>query len=87
MFSKKTLILSTVALWTVGCALYGYYYVVTILALPEPYDAYVRNWRFQLFMFAIFRVPFLVVGLLLVIVVELIVFDLLYTEMAARLTQ
>ena len=87
MFSKKTLILPTVGVWIIACALYGYYYVVTTLALPEPYDAYARNWQFQLLMFSIFRIPLLVVALLLVIVVELITFDLLYTKKAARVQQ
>jgi len=35
-------------------ALYANYYVVTILALPEEYDAYARNWQFQLLMFCLF---------------------------------
>jgi len=87
MFSKKTLILPTVGVWIIACALYGYYYVVTTLALPEPYDAYARNWQFQLLMFSIFRIPLLVVALLLVIVVELITVDLLYTKKAARVQQ
>jgi len=35
---KRTLILLTLGAWLIACALYGYHYVVTVLAVPEPYD-------------------------------------------------
>jgi cell division septal protein FtsQ len=48
-------------------SLYAYYYVVTILASPEEYDAYARNWRFQLLMFVLFRLPWLVLALVVLV--------------------
>jgi len=61
--STTKVILSTVLLWLLGTSLYAFYYVVTILNSPEPYDAYAMNWQFQLLMFSIFRLPFLVIAL------------------------
>ena len=60
---KLELILWTVLLWLLASCVYAYYYVVTILALPEDYDAYARNWKFQLLMFSLFRLPWLVLAL------------------------
>lgn len=61
--STTKVILSTVLLWLLGSGLYAFYYVVSILNSPEPYDAYAMNWQFQLLMFSIFRLPFLVIAL------------------------
>ena len=69
--------MSTLGAWLIACALYAYYYVVTILALPEAYDAYAMNWQFQLLMFSLVRLPLLVLALLLIIWLELIAFELL----------
>lgn len=75
--SKQRLVLLTVGVWAVVCVLYGYYYVVTILALPEPYDAYARNWQFQLMAFSLVRLPIMLLGLALLIVLEVLAYDLL----------
>ena len=64
---KLKLILLTVLLWLLAASAYAYYYVVTILALPEDYDAYARNWKFQLLMFSLFRSPWLVLALAVII--------------------
>ena len=64
---KLKLILLTVLLWLLAASAYAYYYVVTILALPEDYDAYARNWKFQLLMFSLFRLPWLVLALAVII--------------------
>ena len=71
--SATKAIIATVLLWLFATSLYAYYYVVTILNLPEPYDAYARNWQFQLLMFSIFRLPLLVMALAVLIVVTLLV--------------
>ena len=65
--NKLKVILLIVILWLIVSSLYAYYYVVSILALPEEYDAYARNWQFQLLMFAIFRLPLLALALTLLI--------------------
>jgi hypothetical protein len=54
-------------MWLLASCVYAYYYVVTILALPEDYDAYARNWRFQLLMFSLFRLPWLILALAIVL--------------------
>ena len=53
--------------WLIISGFYAYYYVVTILNLPEEYDAYARNWTFQLLMFCLFRLPYLVLILAIII--------------------
>ena len=78
------LTLSIVVVWLFTCPLYGYYYVTSILASPEPYDAYARNWGFQTLMFSLFRLPWLVVALLLLITAELIAFDLFTDRRASH---
>ena len=60
---KLEIILWTVLSWLLITAAYAYYYVVTILALPEEYDTYARNWKFQLLMFSLVRLPWMVLGL------------------------
>jgi hypothetical protein len=56
-----------VLIWLITSTAYAYYYVVTILGLPEEYDAYARNWQFQLLMFSLFRLPWLVLALAVLI--------------------
>jgi hypothetical protein len=62
---KLTLLI--IVSWLVVTSLYAYYYVVTILALPEEYDAYARNWKFQLLAFSLVRLPYLVLALTIAI--------------------
>jgi len=64
---KLELILWTALVWFLVTGVHAYYYVVTILALPEDYDAYARNWRFQLLAFSLFRLPWLVLVLAAVV--------------------
>jgi hypothetical protein len=68
---KLKVVLFAVIGWLSISSLYAYYYVVTILASPEQYDAYARNWQFQLLMFSLFRLPWLV--LVLAVLVGVIV--------------
>ena len=56
--------------WLVFSSLYAIYYVVSNLAVPT--DAYAMTWDFQLLMFAIFRLPYLVLILLVLIAVVLV---------------
>ena len=66
---KLKLTLLILVAWSIFTSLYAYYYVVTILALPEGYDAYARNWRFNCWRFLWIRLPFLVMILTVAIVV------------------
>ena len=69
---KFRLILLTVLVWLLASSAYAYYYVVSILALPEEYDAYARNWKFQLLMFSLFRFPWLVLALCWLVAVMIV---------------
>jgi hypothetical protein len=60
---KFKLILFAVLGWLIISSLYAYHYVVSILSSPEQYDAYAMNWQFQLLMFSLFRLPWLVLAL------------------------
>jgi hypothetical protein len=64
---KLKFILFGVLGWLIISSLYAYYYVVSILASPEKYDAYAMNWRFQLLMFSLFRLPWLLLGLVVLV--------------------
>ena len=68
--TKKKLILIIVVLWLIVTSLYAYFYISSILARREEFDAYAMNWQFQLVMFFIFRLPYmeLLLGLLIAIV-------------------
>ena len=68
MTKAKALIL-TIVVWFIVTGLYAYYYIVSILAPPEPYDAYARNWQFQFLAFSLVRLPYLLLGLFLAIIV------------------
>ena len=69
---KLKLILLTVLVWLLVSSAYAYYYIVSILALPDEYDAYARNWKFQLLMFSLFRLPWLVLALCLLVAVMVV---------------
>lgn len=71
----RIVLLTTVG-WLIGCSLYAYYWVTTILAQPDNYG-YERWGAFPLFGFLVYRFPFLLVGLIVVIVAELV-----WTEMS-----
>jgi len=57
--------------WLVLTSLYALYYVVSNLTGP-PTDAYAMTWDFQLLMFAIFRLPYLVLLLFVLIAVAIV---------------
>jgi hypothetical protein len=71
MLKVKVAIL-TFLLWLVGCALYCYWYITSILA-QLIHDAYAKSETFQFIMFMLFRFPFLLMALPLVIYIEVII--------------
>ena len=66
------IIFITIVGWLVGSTLYGYFWVTSILAQPDNYG-YEKWVMFPLMGFLVYRFPYLVVGLILVILTELIV--------------
>ena len=57
--------------WCALTGVYAVYYVKSILSLDEG-DTYAMTWDFQLLMFTIFRLPFMVMMLLVLIGVALV---------------
>ena len=57
--------------WLLCTSLYASYYTASILSEREQYDAYAMNWQFQLMAFMLFRFPYMV--LLLAIVVGVVI--------------
>lgn len=78
---KLTLALGATIAWLVAVPLWAWYYVVSILSSPEPYDAYAMNWQFQLMMFAIFRLPYAFIALL---VINLVIFAIPFRRFTSR---
>jgi len=56
--------------WFILSSLYAVYFVVSNLAVPT--DAYAMTWGFQLLMFFIFRMPYLLMILLVLFAVVLV---------------
>jgi uncharacterized membrane protein YhaH (DUF805 family) len=46
-----------VVLFALAIAAHAWYYVSTVLALPDISEEYARSWQYQLLMFAIVRLP------------------------------
>ena len=69
--SKLSIILITISAWAVGCAFTAYVYVNSHLGLPGT-DAYADNRGFQLLAFGVFRFPFWLVALLVVVSIEVV---------------
>jgi hypothetical protein len=67
---RSPVVFLTVAGWTVGCIVYGYYRVSSILADPAQYD-YEGIRVLPLMGFLVYRVPFLFIGLIVLITLEL----------------
>jgi len=59
----------TIFVWIVGTVIYAYFYIASILAQPNL-EGYEIEWQFQLLMFSIFRFPWLLVGLVVVIAIQ-----------------
>ena len=74
--NRLAIIALTVVVWLIVSILYAFWYVVSVLASPEGGDAYAMNWQFQLLMFSIFRLPWVVMALPIIIIVALVAFEI-----------
>ncbi len=70
VISKRGLVSATLVVWLVVCLAYEIHRVATFLALPPSGDLYAHTWSFQLMVFAVFRFPLWLVGLLVILIVE-----------------
>ena len=73
------LIFITIAVWLVMTVFYCYYWVSSILARPDNYG-YERWVMFPLLGFLVYRFPYLVAGLLLVILAELVLTEVFHRK-------
>jgi hypothetical protein len=65
----------------VGTVFYGYFWVTSILARPDNYG-YEKWVVLPVLGFLVYRFPYLVVGLMLVILTELVVIEILRRKVA-----
>ena len=70
VISKRGLVSATIAVWLIVCLAYELHRITAFLALPPTGDLYAHAWGFQLMVFAIFRFPVWLVGLLVILIVE-----------------
>jgi hypothetical protein len=73
--SKSVVLVATVTVWLVACLWYELHRISAILALPADGDLYAHNWGFQLLVFAMFRFPMWLVGLLIIVVAEFLLLN------------
>jgi hypothetical protein len=73
--AKRKVILLTLAAWLVGCGVYFYWFVTSIMALPNL-ASYEQGLGWPVMIFLIFRLPFLLVGVLILIWLEGLLFEL-----------
>jgi hypothetical protein len=70
MYKLTSTVLVTIVCWFAGTFLYACYWVGSILAEPNL-ATYERDGLLPLLGFAVYRLPYLLIGLLIIIVLEL----------------
>jgi len=63
-------VLWIVILFALGISAHAWFYVSSVLALPDISDEQVRTWQFQLAMFSIFRLPLWLAALVFTLVLR-----------------
>jgi len=71
---KRKVILITLVTWLAGCGIYFYWYVTSIMALPDL-ASYEQGAGWPVMVFLIFRLPLLIMGLLALIWLEAVLFE------------
>jgi hypothetical protein len=66
----KKIIGLTVVAWCLVTVIYAYFYVKTVLSF-SGLEGYETEWQFQLLMFSIFRLPWMLIALALMICTEI----------------
>lgn len=74
--AKRNTILLTLAAWLVGCGVYFYWFVTSIMAQPDL-ASYEQGFGWPAAIFLIFRLPLLLAGVLVLIWLEALLFELL----------
>jgi len=73
--TKRRVILLTLAAWLVSCGGYFYWFVTSIMALPDL-ASYEQGAEWPVMIFLSFRLPLMLAGLLLLILLEALLFEL-----------
>jgi len=73
--AKRKVILLTLAVWLVGCGVYFYWYVTSVMAPPDL-ASYEQGFGWPALMFLIFRLPFLLIGGLILMWLEALAIEL-----------
>ncbi len=73
--TKHKVILLTLAVWLIGCGVYFYWYVSSIMALPDL-ASYEQGFGWPALMFLIFRLPLLLIGGLILVWLEALTIEL-----------
>ena len=60
----------TIAVWALFCVVVEFIAISAFLHSSDPSDVYDKTWGFQLIVFAIFRFPIWLLGLLLILGAE-----------------
>jgi hypothetical protein len=70
VISKRGLVYATIGVWLIIFLAYEFHRIATFLALPPSGDLYAHACGFQLMVFALFRLPVWLVGLLVILILE-----------------
>jgi hypothetical protein len=70
LISKTLLVCATMAIWLVICAAVELPRIAHSATVATTGDLHAHTWPFQLMVFAVFRFPFWLVGLLLFLMLE-----------------
>ena len=70
LISKTLLVSATIALWLLACAVVELPCIANAATVATTGDLYAHNWPFQIMVFAVFRFPLWLIGLLLLLVLE-----------------
>jgi hypothetical protein len=73
--TKSRVIHLTFAAWLVGCGVYFYWYVTSVMALPDL-ASYEQGFGWPALMFLIFKLPLLLIGGLILIWLEALAIEL-----------
>ena len=70
LISKTLLVCATIAMWLVTCAVVELPRIAHSATAATTGDLYAHTWPFQLMVFAVFRFPLWLIGLLVFLILE-----------------
>ena len=73
-FTPRTVYLITFAVWLLACLTFNGWKINAYINDPNDLDRYAHNWKFGIFVFAIFYFPIWLIGLLAALGIEVAFF-------------